>query len=169
MIIKKNVLVVLLVISSLLIFTGCTSKVGERVNDRFVTDNSEEMPVIPLSEQQYVMALNNISSSLVQDANSLKIQALQIKNSMADRSQEVTKVDTWLNNAQNARDDVYDLLEPDTKKVSKQNLISAIDKYCAELRDYKVLLGQDSIKGSILQSKADQVEIAINNIRNYAK
>ena len=167
--INKGLVALIIAIGSMTTIMGCDTKAGERVNDRYVTDNSDKMPVVRISEQQYTLALNNYITPLVQDANALKIQALQIKNGMADRSEETVKIDTWITNAEKSRDSVYDLLEPESRSNDKQNLLNAIDKYCAELRDYKILLEQDSIKASTLQQKADQVQVAIDTIRTYSK
>lgn len=162
---NKKILFVPIFICSLFL-TGCS--LGDtQLNNKYMGDRSEYMPVVPMDDTKYSANIVQKLSPIVNNGYTLQTQAIAIKNGRANRIDELQKIDNMLLEVQNVRDYLGNITVSDSKEESKNGLIAALDKYSVELKDYKNLLSQESITKDQLQQKIDEVVNALSTVKVY--
>lgn len=169
---RRRVLsLICLCILSMTMFAGCTnSEDGKNsAGEKLFGDRSEYMPNIALSDSEFSTQVTIKVTPIAQDGYALKSQAIAIKNGRVDKENEIAKIDIMLSNIQKTRSEIFDMNVSETKKVTKDALVKALDSYSTELTDYKNLLQQSEVEGTKLQFKIDSVINALDLVKQYSK
>lgn len=164
---KISILLIGLIACSTL-FVGCT-KENNPAGQKLFGDNSDLMPTVPMSEQEFKIGVIQKIGPILQDGYALNSQAIAIKNGRVDRTAELPKIDIMSQNVQSARDYVAGLNVEENKKTTQNELLKAFDQYSSQLTDYKNLLSNDKVDKDTLQNKIDQVMSALDLIKQYSK
>lgn len=138
-------------------------------NQKLFGDNSESMPTVTISDQEFQIGVVQKIAPISQDGYSLNSQAIAIKNGRIDKSTEISKIEIMIDNIQNARNYVSGLNVSDSKKTNQQELLKALDNYSTQLTDYKNLLSNEKINKENLQLKIDEVMSALDLVKQYSK
>lgn len=173
LVIKKKLAISCLILSlGTLVGCGYTDENGNKINpagEKLFGDRSEYMPTIEMSDTEFATQVKLSITPIVQDGLTLKSQAIAIMNGRANKSSELSKIDVMQENIQKTRNDIFNYNVTDSKQVSKDELIKALDTYGVELTNYRNLLEQDNAEKEKIQFSIDNVISALDLVKQYAK
>ncbi|MFW6024880.1 MAG: hypothetical protein ACOCRX_00915 [Candidatus Woesearchaeota archaeon] len=157
----------------LISFIGCAKpKDDKSFSDiEIFGDNSDKSPIMYMTDNEYKIKLNKDLIPLKSSHGILFFEGKKLKQDITNKDIEIKRTKDLIKKTNDFR---TILTERKSKlknglKEKNDNIIKAIDNYVTKLREYKLLLEDEKIDKSVLNTIINQLNSSFENITYYSK